>query len=325
MDLFLSLDWSSYPPQYADIGLYPWKRITSFSVQLTRHTVSAIFRYIWSLPVLRDLELSFEHRAIRIPRCKLPPFPCKALRSLTILDWSGTLAVPSLAFGTRVTRLRLHLKSELSDALLGCIRMAEHLETLYLSLIGSYPDGVRSQKPALEKQFRMFRTILDCVTARNVLHSVGFQLYHTQFFADRGELLDLLCADNVMAGLRSFPRLRRFSFALFENDQRFDNGWWTNQISRRFPEDIRAAVRIEVTCRWDDQHTRLWYTPAQHLLADRLNHSKHRVLTENPVKDDSIFIWDWEATPQQSPWNSPLTNAEQVIPDTLNAFISRTG
>ena len=215
--------------------------------------------------------------------------------------------------------------------------MAGRLETLYLSLIGSYPDDLRSQRPALEQQFRMFRTILDCVTARNVLHSVGFQLYHTQFFADRGELLDLLCADNVMAGLRSFPRLRRFSFALFENDQRFDNGWWTNQISRRFPEDIRAAVRIEVTCRWDgmfvvpdlqsarrsrsppvDQHTRLWYTPAQHLLADRLNHSKHRVLTENPVKDDSIFIWDWEATPQQSPWNSPLTvRSDSPFPNTL--------
>ena len=215
--------------------------------------------------------------------------------------------------------------------------MAGRLETLYLSLIGSYPDDLRSQRPALEQQFRMFRTILDCVTARNVLHSVGFQFYRTQFFADRGELLDLLCADHIMAGLRSFPRLRRFSFALTENDGRFDNLWWTDQIYRRFPEDIRAGLWITVTCHRDgmfvvpdlqparrsrsfpaDQHKRLWYTPAKHQLADRLEHSKHRVMTTNPIKDDSILIWDWEATPQRPPWNSPLTvRSDSPFPTTL--------
>ena len=65
---------------------------------------------------------------------------------------------------------------------------------------------------------------------------------------------------------------------------------------------------------------RLWYTPTQHQLADRLaNRAVHRGLVDQPVKDDSILVWDYEtsAGPQQSPSHLSTSPESDITPWTF--------
>ena len=86
--------WDHYPPIYADTGLYPWQNITHFSVTLTPFTATSIWRYVWSLPMLRNLDLFVDgqrwHSTLKtpttnecIPKC-MPQDPCKDLRVVSI-------------------------------------------------------------------------------------------------------------------------------------------------------------------------------------------------------------------------------------------------
>ena len=95
-----NIDWSFYPPRYADIGLYSWKGVIKLSIALTPYTTTSILRYIWSLPMLRDLIIHCYRRegflmtaATTVQRAaNMPPDPCKELRYLAIhvrLDCHG--------------------------------------------------------------------------------------------------------------------------------------------------------------------------------------------------------------------------------------------
>ncbi|KAI0687029.1 hypothetical protein C8Q76DRAFT_761050 [Earliella scabrosa] len=306
---FTLLAWDHYPPFYADIGLYPWKKITDFSVKLTLSTATSIWRYIWSLPMLRNLDLLIHaHSTLetptviqRIPKC-MPQDPCKNLRVVSI--WlHGPFAlrfVPRGGIGTHITALAIgSLGSQLSDPVLECIQMAKRLETLKLRPTIDRGDSsdVLVYVPAKEA--------LEYVTSTDV-----FQNFHIDFCAsgsqcyntNRDGMLDILCHEDIVASLLRFPMLRLFQITLGENDPRYGETWWTKQVALRCPEELRSVVSVKVGY-LDYRDHRLWYTRTQLELADRLDRAKHRALVDKPVKDDSVLVWHHEASagPQHSP------------------------
>ncbi|KAI0687026.1 hypothetical protein C8Q76DRAFT_761030 [Earliella scabrosa] len=309
----IRIAWDHYPPIYADIGLYPWKNITDFSVTLTPSTATSIWRYIWSLPMLRKLDLSVDGRRWHstsetptiiqcIPK-RMPQDPCKNLRVVSISQLYGpntSRLVPRGGIGIHITALVTYtLGSQLSDPVLECIQMAQRLETLELRAAFYRGDSsdVLGYVPA--------KKALEYVTSTDVFQTFHIDIWAPRsqyYYANRDGMLDILCREDIVASLLRFPMLRLFQITLGENDPRYGETWWTKQVALRCPEELRSVVSVKVHFKSWLSH-RLWYTRTQLELADRLDHAKHRALVDKPVKDDSVLVWHHEASagPQHSP------------------------
>ena len=92
----------------------------------------------------------------------------------------------------------------------------------------------------------MLHSILDCVVPGDSLNTVNVWLSSSEFYTDRSGMLDLLCGE-VVEGIQRFPMLQRLSINFTENDPKFDNLWWNQQLARRRLSDvIQSTISIRV-------------------------------------------------------------------------------
>ena len=129
-----------------------------------------------------------------------------------------------------------------TDPVLECIQMAKRLETLKLrpTIHRGDSSDVLVYVPA--------KKALEYVTSPDV-----FQIFHIDtasrfdhYYTNRDGMLDILCHGDIVASLLRFPMLRLFQITLRENDPRFSELWWTEQVALRCPEELRSVVSVTV-------------------------------------------------------------------------------
>ena len=133
--------------------------------------------------------------------------------------------------------------------------MAKDLQVLSLQLTN--PSAGRRYEPSrtfdpLKEHLAMLRTVLDSVSSGHVLHTLGISLPRNQYHTDRAELLSSLLTVLSDAGLRRFMphrKLRQLAFSFCDNDPKYDDLWWRQQILRRLlvgPDcDISVKIHFE--------------------------------------------------------------------------------
>ncbi|KAI0706642.1 hypothetical protein C8Q76DRAFT_860707 [Earliella scabrosa] len=146
----------------------------------------------------------------------------------------------------------------------------------------------------------MIGAILDSVSSGHVLHTIRIHLDHLAFYTARAGLLTTICGEHVVEGirrLRSYGKLRQLAFTFHENDPKYNELWWREQILLRLADDSQGpdfSVSVNIDRDVPGLGKRLWYTPTQHVLADRLEQSKQQTIAKGRVKDDSVLYWDYE-------------------------------
>ena len=105
---------------------------------------------------------------------------------------------------------------------------------------------------------RHLRSILSSVRSGSALQVIGIELQYRymyngvgmepSYMLHRQYLIDDLLGNETVAILSGFPSLRLLYIDLFDYEhEEFDSQWWTAEMGRRLPLNLRAAVSVR-TC-----------------------------------------------------------------------------
>lgn len=67
---------------------------------------------------------------------------------------------------------------------------------------------------------------------------------HFGYYVERSGLLDLLAGDHMRAVLDGFSSLTQLDITFHENDARYDEMWWKQEMARRLPSRLHAALSV---------------------------------------------------------------------------------
>ncbi|KAI0704576.1 hypothetical protein C8Q76DRAFT_801494 [Earliella scabrosa] len=250
------VDWSLYPPRYADTGLHVWSNIEELRLDLRASVLCGSFRWIWSLHHLRYLHLGWISKTSR----------CESLQLLEFMDERCALVPwPTHAFGCSVRRMTLVVISGVSEGTLQLIQAFSELEHLYLRCrLDDPPSKPLSTISISGIRTRTLRSVLDSVNSGAALQSVKIVVQPWQirdawsFGVDRAGLVDLLLGVEMLNSLSRFPKLHHVYLTLDDNDPAYDGLWWMGAMARELPERWHASVAVEV--RVVSFFVHLWHT-----------------------------------------------------------------
>ncbi len=132
--------------------------------------------------------------------------------------------------------------------LLQCIQNLHRLQTLDIHFHVKNEDHIYDTPPMTK--ISTLPSILTSVSSGSALHDLRLSLHPTQiggytYLVDRRGLLDMLVGGDLPRVYNGFPSLSQLIFKLYENDEGYDNVWWKEEMVRRLPSHLHAAVRIE--------------------------------------------------------------------------------
>ena len=103
--------------------------------------------------------------------------------------------------------------------------------------------------------------MLDSVSSGHVLHTIRIELaYWGPFYVDRAGLLTTLFATHIAEGIRRltpYHKLRQLVFAFPENDPKYDESWWKEQICLRLGDD-HPGPQCEILVKLDYKPSGTW-------------------------------------------------------------------
>ena len=148
-------------------------------------------------------------------------------------DLRASLQIPST-----MTHLR-------PDSLLPSIKAflrLKHLEVIFFDV---------SRSESLETSIRDLQSVLDAVHSGSGSALQSLQLHITcedrypNYSVDRMGLLDLLLGEEMVATLSKFSCLRQLNVTLVDNDEEFDDRWWSEEMASRLPGHIAVEVDVK--------------------------------------------------------------------------------
>ncbi|KAI0800296.1 hypothetical protein C8Q74DRAFT_403438 [Fomes fomentarius] len=263
LDLFYVYS-NNTAPYVVDACLYSLSLlgIVKLSLSVQRSTARALLRFIRSLAKLEDLTI-FGSSSIRDMRSILALGPRRSQNgtstalsklktlNLEVRNFSEMLESDPDGFHrktpytsdihqitlemlwcTYTQRFMMTVRSH-------CIQNFHRLQTLDI-IFFLYKQDDTSDPPAMIKIRRLF-TILTNENHRNRVSRSG--------------LLDLLFGAHMLAVLDRFPSLIQLHFGLIDNDEIYDGDWWEEEMVRRLPSRLHAAVSVNI---WDDGGRDVW-------------------------------------------------------------------
>ncbi|KAI0702730.1 hypothetical protein C8Q76DRAFT_802322 [Earliella scabrosa] len=176
---------------------------------------------------------------------------CKRLLYLHLMyPESSLIPRPGLPFGSSITRLKINIKEGVSDGTLRCIRGFDRLKELIM--VCTVDEPLVPGRYTLYT-LRHLRSILSSVRSGSALQVIGIELQYRymyngvgmepSYMLHRQYLIDDLLGNETVAILSGFPSLRLLYIDLFDYEhEEFDSQWWTAEMGRRLPLNLRAAV-----------------------------------------------------------------------------------
>ncbi|KAI0710590.1 hypothetical protein C8Q76DRAFT_68002 [Earliella scabrosa] len=174
------VDWTVYPPRYADTGLYHWSNIVELWLDVRFIVLRPILRFVSSSRQLRYLNLNWSgdlgpsnHSPVALaPMSWLDTKPgrCESLCTLVFRGDRCALGPwPAHAFGSSVKNLCLNVGDGISESTLQCIQTFHGLEQLDI------PYAILDNAPS--DPIRTVRSILSSVHSGSALRSLKINLY----------------------------------------------------------------------------------------------------------------------------------------------------
>ncbi|KAI0800437.1 hypothetical protein C8Q74DRAFT_414111 [Fomes fomentarius] len=179
------------------------------------------------------------------------PAALSNLKKLKLEQDTVCIKFPRNYFGDAVVHLHLNLYFQISTELLQCIQNLHRLQTLDIKLYSQYSDD--ADDLPFRTKISTLPSILTSVSSGSALHALSISCYPASppnilwsYCLGRSSLLDILVGADMRKVLNGFPSLSKLIFKLFENDEGYDNVWWKEEMVRRLPSHLQAAVMIEL-------------------------------------------------------------------------------
>ncbi|KAI0749179.1 hypothetical protein C8Q80DRAFT_1160477 [Daedaleopsis nitida] len=230
----------------------------------SRELVCAQFRFVWSLPMLRKLEVwgAREARKTSVLLTR-KPFGCANLKTLVLMKCNGAITLPPFAFGESVVDLFVDTRRSLGNILesIQCFRRLESLS--FCVRLDGHDHGAspntsgRPEQDACGSRTETLRAVLQSVRlATGTLHTLKLHVVtsdvhvssptNSPYGDERDEFLDALFDKQIVDLFDSFPMLRLLKFTLEENNRLYDPEWWREKIVERLPSRLHPAVMVHI-------------------------------------------------------------------------------